>query len=149
MGRKFNPAREYLEPIVTRTDKDGREYTDGPGFPMPVEAWEEEHGRRASHKSSEDMSDSGISSSMALKATLDARKVRHQAEGPRNVANVIQDVLNSKKNPTIADVLSHPINNEEPIETDIPDSDYEIIPDIYPDLDDDEKDKTETVDLKF
>ena len=134
MGRRYNPAREYLEPTVTRTidgkvyNEDGVEmgsgFTDVPGFPMPANKWEEDHERRASHKDSATMSDSVVASDMALTARMEHDRMNTDAEIARiRAERAIKKkedekkvVLIDKKNPTIVDILEHNMSVEPEIE---------------------------------
>lgn len=50
------------------------------------------------------------------KYDTDYEVARIKAEGPRNIADLVQDVLVSKKNPTISDVLDFNMNIEPKID---------------------------------
>lgn len=117
--RKYNPKWEYA--MKTKEEE----------FLKASEALRSTASKESSWKwgrtydtSSKSTSGSSISSAIALKGVLDRRSKEKRK-------NELTFELDSKKNPTIIDILNHPINNKEPVvmETIIPPSNGERIED--------------------
>ena len=85
MARRYNPAREYLEP-VSRSDP-GTEYLRGDGRVYNEDGVE----MGSSFTSSADMSDSGVASGIALTARREYDRMNADAEIARLKADILDD----------------------------------------------------------